>query len=946
MSRQRIRHFAVALSLSVIVTAASAMPAVARIAAPSKASSLSSTAAPAQAVVGMVAPHTSREIFGFALASSLADPTVGYPSWNFNLLSTVAVFGVHVDTAGRFVADSGLTVWNSSALTGLVTTAHQHGVKVLLTIVLQDFSANTPNMCAGLANADATVAETVSEVNAKGVDGVNIDYEGLDGGCGTGDPYWAQHAMTNFTAKMRSALGSSSYLSVDTYSGSATDPYGFFDVTGLSAYVDSMFVMAYDMEYSNYSGAPLYCSSFCLGPTSPLTSYRYNDADVMAAYIAVAPASKVILGVPYYGRKACVGGLGPNQYPTSSVVADSYLDASGEAAYYEVKPGSYAIHREANSSGMERWDTWFNTTLSCTRELYWDDAVSLGKKYDLANADGLRGIGIWNLNYGGGAPELWAALQSHFASCNHAAVTVSPASPQLPGAQVQFTASSSGCPNPLYQYWILAPGSSTWQVAQAYSTGATFSWNTSGKIAGTYLISLWVRDSASPGTTSNSLGSFDTFVGGTAYKLTPTQCTSVTDSAAPASPSPAGTAITFTAVAAGCPNPRYQFWILAPGSSAWTVLQAYSTSATYAWNTAGKTGGTYRISVWARDASSAGSSSNTLGSFDAFAPGAAYALNLPCASAKLTSSPPATAAAGTAVTFTATASGCPNPLYQFWVLAPSSTTWQVAQAYSSSASFSWSTSGKPAGGYLISVWARDSGSPGTTSNSLGSFDAFVGGTAYALTPTLCTSVTDSATPAAPSAAGTAVTFTAIAAGCPNPRYQFWILAPGSSTWTVAQAYSTTATFTWNTAGKAGGTYRISVWARDASSSGSTSNSLGSFDAFAPGAPYALNSPCATASFTSSPASTAAAGATVTFTAVSTGCANPLYEFWVLAPGSSTWQPAQTYSASATFAWNTSGRPAGTYHVSVWVRDSSSSGTTTTSLGSFDTFVGGTAYTLT
>src|SRR5712691_2426987 len=342
MSRQRIRHFAVALLLSVIVTAASAMPAVAGIATPAKASSLSSQGAPAPAVVGMVAAHTSREVFGFALASSLSDPTIGYPSWNFDLLSTVAVFGVHVDTAGHFVGDNGWTVWNSPAIPALISVAHQHGAKVLLTIILQDFSPSTPNMCAGLANADATVAQTLAEVKAKAVDGVNIDYEGLDGACGSGDPYWAQHAMTSLTQKLRAALGSSLYLSIDTYAGAAADPYGFFDVVGIAAYVDSMFVMAYDMEYSNYSGAPLYCSSFCLGPTSPLTSYRYNDSAVMAAYIAAVPASKVILGVPYYGRKACVGSATvPNQYPTSSVVADSYLDASGEAAYFEVKPGSY-----------------------------------------------------------------------------------------------------------------------------------------------------------------------------------------------------------------------------------------------------------------------------------------------------------------------------------------------------------------------------------------------------------------------------------------------------------------------------------------------------------------------------------------------------------------------------------------------------------------------------
>ena len=538
-------------------------------------------------MVAAAAAHTSRETFGFALASSLSDPTVGYPSWNFDLLSTVAFFGLHVDTSGHFVGDNGWTVWNSSALTNLVSIARQHGVKVVLGIVLQDFAANTPNMCAGLANADATVAQTVAEVRAKGVDGVNIDYEGLDGSCGNADPYWVQHAMTSFAAKMRSALGSSAYLSIDTYAGAAADPYGFFDVTGLAAYVDSMFVMAYDMEYSNYRSAPLNCSQFCLGPTSPLTSYKYNDTTVIAQYLALAPASKILLGVPYFGRKACVSGLGPNQYPTSSVVADSYLDASAEAAYFEVQPGSYVIHREANSSGLERWDTWFNTALGCTRELYWDDTVSLGKKYDLVNTNGLRGVGIWNLNYGGGAPELWAALQNHFAACAGAAVTSSAASPQAAGTQIRFMATSSGCPNPLYQFWVLAPGSSTWTVAQAYSTSAIFDWNTTGKAAGNYYISVWVRR-RSPGSSCNSLGCNDAFVPGFTYRLGSPPCTSVTASAAPASPQAPGTAVAFTGSAVGCTSPLYQFWTLAPGLSTWVVAQAYSSNATFNWNTTGK----------------------------------------------------------------------------------------------------------------------------------------------------------------------------------------------------------------------------------------------------------------------------------------------------------------------------------------------------------------------
>src|SRR6266849_1089172 len=357
-----------------------------------------------------------REVFGFALASSLSDPTVGYPTWDFSLVSTVAFFGLHVQDDGTFAADSGAAVWNSSQLTGLLTTAHSHGTKVVVTIILQDFGAGTPHMCAGLMHGTATVNYIVAEVKAKGVDGVNLDYEGLNGSCGMPNPSWARDDFANLTGLLRSTLPAGSYLSVDTYASSAADPLGFFDIAGLNTHVDSFFVMAYDLEYSNWRRAPANCSSFCLGPTAPLSGYYYNDTSTASQYVSVVGAPKVILGVPYYGRKACVASGTPNQYPASSVVADSTLDASGEAGAPEVQAGTYAGHRDANDpAGQERWDTWYNTTLNCTRELYWDDIASLGQKYALINADNLRGVGIWNLNYGGGMPELWSALNTYFA---------------------------------------------------------------------------------------------------------------------------------------------------------------------------------------------------------------------------------------------------------------------------------------------------------------------------------------------------------------------------------------------------------------------------------------------------------------------------------------------------------------------------------------------------
>jgi spore germination protein YaaH len=358
----------------------------------------------------------AREVFGFGLFSSLSDPTVGYPSWNFSLLTTVAVFGLHVNWDGHLVTDGtdpGWAVWNSSQMTNLLNTAHAAGTKVVLTIVLQDFTAHTPNMCAGLHNRAVTVQQTVSEVKAKGVDGVNVDYEGLETTCAIGDDPRAD--MTDLVRQLRAALPAGSYLSVDTYASSAGDPVGFFDIPGMAPNTDSFFVMAYDSDFSNYGSAPLNCSKYCLNPVSPLTGYRYNDTRASTEYSNAVPASKVILGLPYYSRADCVTSWAPNQYPSGQANFNlHYIQAVKMAT--DPSNSNYVLHRDAyDQAGQSPWSTWTSSNNpACSMEMYWDDTTSLGNKYALVNRAGLRGVGIWNLNQGGGTPELWTTLAGYF----------------------------------------------------------------------------------------------------------------------------------------------------------------------------------------------------------------------------------------------------------------------------------------------------------------------------------------------------------------------------------------------------------------------------------------------------------------------------------------------------------------------------------------------------
>jgi len=776
----------------------------------------------ASSPVRATSPKVRREVFGFALASSLGDPTYGYPAWNFSLLSTVAFFGLHIGWDGTIVSDPELKVWNSNTLTGLLSTAHASGTKVVLTIVMQDFAAGTPNMCAALINRSITVRQAIAQVTAKRVDGLNVDYEGLNGTCQNGQT--ARAMMTDFVRQLRSALPSGSYLSVDTYAGSAADSLGFYDIAGLNPYVDSFFVMAYDLEYSNYYYSPPNCWHFCLGPTAPLSGYHYNDMTTASQYVALVSPSKVLLGVPYYGRKSCVSAAVPNANPNGAVKADTYLDASGESTASGVS--RFAAHRDANDpAGRERWDTWFNSSLNCTRELYWDDATSLGAKYDLVNADNLRGVGIWTLNYGGGSPELWADLSGHFAACAGAGVGANPTSQAAIGTKVTVTATASACPdtNPLYQFWILKPGVSSWQMAQAFSVSSSFTWNTRGAPAGTYRVAVWVRDSQSRGIIAGSLGTLDALT--TLQYALYTPCSGANLSVSRVMSS-SGRQVTVKAHASGCPNPLYQFWIRLPGATGWQKVQAYSPSAMWQWNTSGASPGTYAVAVWARDSSSPGVAASTYGRLDV-AYGVLY--TLPCSAVALSSSPSTAAPVGTTVAVTAHASGCVNPIFAFWVRTPGATNWTMVQAYSGSATWRWNTNGAPMGKYWLAVWARDSNSIGIFGNSFGRLDVSTA-TQYTLTSSACSFVSISSAPPASTTSGTTVTFTAHASGCPNALYQFWIQAPGASSWRMVQAYSTSATLQWNTSAVPGGTYAIAVWARDANSPGISGTNLGRLDA--------------------------------------------------------------------------------------------------------------------
>jgi hypothetical protein len=347
-------------------------------------------------------------------------------------------------------------------------------------------------------------------------------------------------------------------------------------------------------------------------------------------------------------------------------------------------------------------------------------------------------------------------------ACTSVTASAAPASPQAAGTPVTITASSAGC-NPRYEFWILPPGGS-WTIAQAYSSTATFSWTATG-LAGAYGVEVDVRDA------SESV-SYDAVTNIT-YQLN--GCSAASLGANPTSPHAPSSSVTLTATAT-CPGtPTYRFWVKAP-SGPWTVVQDYSTTNTFGWNTTGQPLGSYGLEVDVRNQ----------GGTDSYekVSNLTYVLALtPCTTPTLAPNPASPGATGSTVTLTATTSGCTNPRFRFWVQDPGRA-WSMVQDYSPAMAYTWTQTGL-AGSYKLEVDVRDQ-------SETVSYDA-VKNLTYVLNG--CSAVSISANPPSPQAHGTQVVFTATAA-CPGtPVYKFWLKTPGAN-WTVVQPYGTGNTFTW------------------------------------------------------------------------------------------------------------------------------------------------------
>ena len=333
--------------------------------------------APAPPALADASPLRAHEVFGFAPYWTLSESG----GFDVKQISTFAYFSVDVNANGTLnQSGPGWNGYESQALANLVTRAHGADDRVVLTVT--DFDQNSLNQLTSSSSASATLATAlIGAIEAKNLDGVNLDFEGQ----GSGDQLGLTNLVTQVSAEIH-AVNPSYQVTMDTYASSAGDPDGFYNVRALAPAVNGFFVMAYDLNLQSADST-----------TSPLTSGMFSQKTAIDQYVAAVPAAKVILGMPFFGIDwpTSDGSLTAHATGPATTLTYSQVMASGHPIYWDSTTDTAWTSYQTDGQ-------WHETFFEAPSSLY--DAAQL------ATSDGLGGMGIWALGMDGNDPNLLSAL--------------------------------------------------------------------------------------------------------------------------------------------------------------------------------------------------------------------------------------------------------------------------------------------------------------------------------------------------------------------------------------------------------------------------------------------------------------------------------------------------------------------------------------------------------
>lgn len=303
--------------------------------------------------------------------------------------------GIDSTTGGVVSLDAYLddTLGNLAAFTSLKSS--NNNLKVLVaTGGWNEGSVKYSTVAASSELRSAFIASALSYCQKYNFDGFDIDWEYP---CDRGGASTDKENFVTLLEELTTVFKANNLVVTVALRAAATGVALSYDVAGISQYVDLLNVMTYDLHgsYDEVTGhnAPLYASSID-------TTYSALELNIDAAITnwinQGANASKITLGIPFYGRSFTLSNtdnvaLGA---PTSGAgVAGPYTQEAGFLGYNEIiekqLAGGWTIvwDDEQKVPHMYQGNQWVG----------YDNEASIKLKVQYAKSKGLAGVMVWSI---------------------------------------------------------------------------------------------------------------------------------------------------------------------------------------------------------------------------------------------------------------------------------------------------------------------------------------------------------------------------------------------------------------------------------------------------------------------------------------------------------------------------------------------------------------------
>lgn len=268
--------------------------------------------------------------------------------------------GMNVIAPTWFVLTDNAGGYTSYASADYVAKAHAKGLQVWATV--NNFDGGDIDETVLLSSADtraALISRLLAEVEEKGIDGINVDFELL--------PKAAGKDYVQFMRELSVACRNAQVLlSVDTYVPYAYNSY--YDLGELGAYCDYVIVMCYDEHYAG-------------GEAGSVASIGYLQDGIDGAG-AVMELSRVVPAVPFYTRVWTVNGTQTSSDALGMADAQKWVDERAVKLTWDDTLGQ-SYGQIVDEKG--------------TRKIWMEDERSMQLKIDTIKEAGAGGVACWKL---------------------------------------------------------------------------------------------------------------------------------------------------------------------------------------------------------------------------------------------------------------------------------------------------------------------------------------------------------------------------------------------------------------------------------------------------------------------------------------------------------------------------------------------------------------------